>query len=81
MTGRRLCAVLALGTLAVTPLTANDLTIEQIRESVLGSMDRTADPCDDFYRYACWRWLDATELPSDQARWTRSFSVISCVFW
>ena len=44
--------------------------------AVLTSMDRAADPCADFYRYACGGWLDATELPSDQTRWTRSFSAI-----
>jgi endothelin-converting enzyme/putative endopeptidase len=50
---------------------------EAIREAVLSSMDRTVDPCDDFYRYACGGWLDKTELPADQARWTRSFSTIA----
>lgn len=43
---------------------------------VLSSMDPQADPCVDFYRYACGGWLDATELPPDEARWARSFSVI-----
>lgn len=43
---------------------------------VLAAMDRSADPCTDFYRYACGGWLDSTELPGDQTRWTRSFSVI-----
>jgi len=43
---------------------------------VLAALDRTADPCSDFYRYACGGWLDSTELPGDQTRWTRSFSVI-----
>lgn len=43
---------------------------------VLSSMDSDADPCQDFYRYACGGWLDATELPADEARWARSFSVI-----
>jgi len=45
-------------------------------EDLLAAMDREADPCRDFYRYACGSWLDATELPADQSRWARSFSVI-----
>ena len=52
------------------------LTPEQIASKVLSAMDREADPCEDFYRYACGGWIDATELPPDESRWSRSFSVI-----
>ena len=47
-----------------------------IAADVLSSMDRKADPCADFYRYACGGWIDTTKLPADQNRWARSFSVI-----
>lgn len=40
------------------------------------ALDPTMSPCDDFYRYACGGWIDATEIPSDEASWYRSFSVI-----
>ena len=53
------------------------MTPQQIGSDVLSSMDPEAEPCEDFYRYACGGWLDNTELPSDQTRWGRSFSVIN----
>ncbi len=64
---------------AVTPVVAGSSAALQTREiaaEVQAAMDRTADPCTDFYRYACGGWLDTSELPPDRSRWTRSFSVI-----
>ena len=34
-----------------------------------GAMDRSADPCVDFYRYACGGWQAANPIPPDQASW------------
>jgi putative endopeptidase len=33
------------------------------------SMDRTVDPCEDFYRYSCSEWIKSNPIPPDQSRW------------
>jgi len=35
----------------------------------VSAMDRTADPCTDFFRYSCGTWIKKNPIPPDQARW------------
>jgi putative endopeptidase len=40
------------------------------------AIDKTADPCTDFYQYSCGNWIKNNPIPGDQVRWARSFSLL-----
>ncbi len=42
----------------------------------LTAIDKSADPCQDFYQYACGKWVKDNPVPGDQVRWARSFSLL-----
>ena len=39
--------------------------------ALIESMDKTADPCQDFYQYACGGWLKKHPIPDWRSRWSQ----------
>uniref|UniRef100_A0A4Q8KB27 U6-Hexatoxin-Hc1a_1 n=1 Tax=Hadronyche cerberea TaxID=1107879 RepID=A0A4Q8KB27_HADCE len=40
---------------------------QEAARALLESMDTTADPCQNFYRYACGGWIDRHPIPPEKA--------------
>jgi putative endopeptidase len=49
---------------------------KDVKSLDLTSIDAMADPCTDFFQYACGNWVKNNPIPSDQVRWG-TFSMLA----
>jgi putative endopeptidase len=70
-----LCAQSAnLNSSLTTPTGGSNAAVDT-KETKLGPfdpnlVDKTLDPCNDFYKYSCNKWLTANPIPPDQVFWS-----------
>ncbi len=62
-----LCALLCN---AQTPSSTSG-AIKEIPGFDLTAIDKTVDPCVDFYQYSCGNWIKTNAIPADKSRWGR----------
>ncbi len=46
-----------------------------VASQIVEAMDRSVDPCQDFYQFACGGWMRKNPLPDGRSRWSTFNSI------
>ncbi|MDH5476675.1 MAG: M13 family metallopeptidase, partial [Cyclobacteriaceae bacterium] len=68
---RNITKIVIIGLLAVvSSCTSTESNTNEIVKTIdLSNMDSTISPADDFFMFVNGKWVEKTEIPSDQGRW------------
>lgn len=66
-----LAATAVVPALAQTPAGSSEPSSSELRVFDPSLIDKTVDPCDNFYRYSCNGWFKKNPLPADQTSYGR----------
>ncbi|CAL4059834.1 unnamed protein product, partial [Meganyctiphanes norvegica] len=58
----------------------SDIFILKVVENMLGSMNQSIDPCEDFYGYSCGNWASHNNAPDDVTHWS-NFEEMTVYLW
>ena len=49
---------------------ADETSVPKLEHFDANLVDKTLDPCNDFYKYSCNKWLTTNPIPADQVYWS-----------
>jgi putative endopeptidase len=61
--------ILAQEQTAATSSANGEVAKPQLDHFNLDQLDRSVDPCVDFYQYTCKKWIDKNPIPADEPAW------------
>ena len=64
----KICLLILAALSSAVPVFAQHSSSEPVLD--VSAMDRTVDPCVDFYAYSCGGWVKKNPIPPDQASWS-----------